>query len=313
MLCGPKIRSRPKLCIEKQVSVIIPTYNSQDTICRALDSVIAQTLQPFEIIVVDDGSVDNTISVIKEFSHQLKDDFLKLVELGCNSGPGRARNVGINISKGQLLAFLDSDDSWYPEKLEIAMKYFPEADIVYHDLDIYTPKTKRSLKGTRRRKLSSAPFVDLMVNGNALINSSVVVKKTIVNNVGGLSEDPSLVAAEDFDLWLKISRITDKFMYIPKSLGKYWMGDGNLSEISEKQISRVKALSNKHSSFLNIEDRKQHELRLNYIIGRLKQKMGSYDDALKLFKTSCKSCHWKLKLRSICHIMMIYMQRIKNV
>jgi len=295
------------------VSVIIPAYNAAEYIGRAIESILAQTLQPFEIIVVDDGSVDNTISVVKEFSHQLKDDFLKLVELDSNHGPGYARNVGWDMASGQFLAFLDSDDSWHHKKLEIVMKYFPEADIVYHDLDIYTPKSERPLKRMRRQKLSSSPFVDLMVNGNALNNSSVVVKKTIVNDVGGLSEDPSLVGVEDFDLWLKISRITDKFVYIPRSLGKYWMGDRNLSEISEKQILREKALSNKHISFLTSEDRKQHELFLNYIIGRLKQKMGCYDDALKLFKTSCKSCHWKIKFRSICHIMMIYMQRIKNI
>ncbi len=165
----------------------------------------------------------------------------------------------------------------------------------------------------RGRKLSSTPFVDLMVKGNTLINSSVVVKKTIVNNVGGLNEDPSLISVEDFDLWLKISRITNKFVYIPRSLGKYWRGDENISKISEKRILQTKTCFNQHISFLTSEDRKQHELFLSYSTGRFKQKMGCHDDALKLFKTSCKSCYLRIKLRSICHIMMIYMHRIKNV
>jgi len=114
----------------------------------------------------------------------------------------------VNIASGCYLAFLDSDDSWYPKKLEIAMNYFPKADIVYHDLEIYTSKSEKPLKRIRTRKLSSSPFVDLMTNGNALSNSSVVVKKEIVNSVGGLNEDRSLFAVEDFDLWLKISRVT---------------------------------------------------------------------------------------------------------
>ncbi len=112
------------------VSVIIPACNAAEYIGRAIESVLAQTLQPFEIIVVDDRSVDNTISVVKEFSHQLKDGFLKLVELDSNHGPAYARNVGLGIASGQLLAFLDSDNSWHHKKLEIVMKYFPEADIV---------------------------------------------------------------------------------------------------------------------------------------------------------------------------------------
>jgi len=105
------------------VSVLIPTYNSEKTICRALSSVFVQTLQPIEIIVVDDGSTDGTVSLVKKFYGELKPGLLKLVELGSNHGVYYARNVGWDIASGEFLAFLDSDDSWHPRKLEIQANY----------------------------------------------------------------------------------------------------------------------------------------------------------------------------------------------
>lgn len=109
--------------VRPQITVLIPAYNAQRTILRALRSVIAQTLQPIEVIVIDDGSIDNTISVVKEFSHQLRPDFLKLVKLDSNHGAYHARNVGWDMASGQFLALLDSDDSWHPDKLEIQANY----------------------------------------------------------------------------------------------------------------------------------------------------------------------------------------------
>lgn len=110
------------------VSVLIPTYNSEQTICRALSSVFAQTLQPIEIIVVDDGSSDGTVSLVKSFCSGLKPGFLKLAELGSNYGVYHARNVGWDIASGQFLAFLDSDDSWHQRKLEIQAGYMVNHD-----------------------------------------------------------------------------------------------------------------------------------------------------------------------------------------
>lgn len=108
------------------VSVLIPTYNSEKTICRAISSVFEQTLQPTEIIVVDDGSTDSTVSTIKNFCDGLKSGFLKLVELGSNHGAYYARNVGWDMASGDFLAFLDSDDSWHPQKLEIQASYMAD-------------------------------------------------------------------------------------------------------------------------------------------------------------------------------------------
>jgi glycosyltransferase involved in cell wall biosynthesis len=105
------------------ISVIIPAYNAQRTILRALESVIAQTLQPVEIIVVDDGSSENMVSIVENFPQPLKPGFIKVIRLDSNHGPAFARNAGWEKASGKFLAFLDSDDSWHPRKLEIQGNY----------------------------------------------------------------------------------------------------------------------------------------------------------------------------------------------
>jgi len=105
------------------ITVIIPAYNAQHTISRALESVFAQKLQPVEVIVVDDGSSDNTASIVENFSHPLKHGFIKMVRLDSNYGPSYARNIGWDMASGEFLAFLDADDSWHPRKLEIQAMY----------------------------------------------------------------------------------------------------------------------------------------------------------------------------------------------
>lgn len=105
------------------VSVLIPTYNSERTIARAISSVLAQTLPPIEVIVVDDSSTDGTVGIVKSLCSDSKPNFLKLIELGSNCGVYHARNAGWDAAAGEFLALLDSDDSWHPRKLELQTAY----------------------------------------------------------------------------------------------------------------------------------------------------------------------------------------------
>jgi len=277
------------------VSVVIPTYNHADFLRKCLKSVVDQTFSTWEVIVINNFSKDNTIEIVKSFD----DPRIHLLNFKNNGIIAASRNEGIRHAKGKFIAFLDSDDWWYPPKLEIAVKHLERSDIVYHDLDIYTNKGKTLLRRIRGRQVKEPVFVDLMKNGTVITNSSVVINKNIINEAGGLSEDKKLIAAEDFDLWLKISRVTEKFCYIPQVLGAYWMGGSNTTEISEKQISRIKALYDKHLPYLNTNDRKQAEMLLSYSVGRIKQQIGLGKEAIALLKTSSKSSNLLLKLKSI--------------
>jgi len=282
-------------------SIIIPTYNSADKLKNALDSVMQQTFKDFEVIVCDDGSTDHTREVVNGFSSRLNIKYLWGEHWG---GPARPRNNGIKAAQGDYIAFLDADDQWYANKLEISKRFLSDADVVFHDFDIYTPRGRTRFKKIKGRYLRRPVFVDLMRNENALTNSGVVVRKSILEEVGGLNEG-FLTCVEDFDLWLKISRVTEKFTYIPKTLGIYWLGSGKVSEPSERIAERTEFVYNKYFNFLKDEDRRQSEAVLCYLLGRIKRIMGLEKEALKFFKISVKSKNLKFKIRSIYWILLL--------
>lgn len=209
------------------VSIIIPTYNRATDLARALASVQAQTFSNWEAIVIDNYSSDNTDNVV----HRFNDPRIKLFKINNKGVIGVSRNIGIHVASGEFIAFLDSDDWWKPEKLKLSIEALKGgADIVYHDLWRVSKNSQRLfLKKITTSALKNPVFNDLLTRGNCINNSSVVVKKRILNIIGGISEDLDLVAAEDYDCWLRIAKFTDKFTRLPNTLGYYWAGGGNTS------------------------------------------------------------------------------------
>jgi len=124
-------------------SVILPTYNRVDKLRLTLQSLKKQTFKDFEVIICDDGSTDNTRELAGDFSKSLN---MKYVNNGHWGGPARPRNEGIKIAKGEYIAFLDSDDIWYPNKLEFVKKNICDSDILYHGFDISTECKKKHLE-----------------------------------------------------------------------------------------------------------------------------------------------------------------------
>jgi glycosyltransferase involved in cell wall biosynthesis len=208
-------------------SVVIPTYNRADKVCRAVKSVLNQSLADFEVLVMDDGSTDNTREVIKD----LADPRIKYEWAENFGGPAAPRNRGLRLAQGKYVAFLDSDDWWMPKKLEESLVILEQGfDLVYHDLFI-VKKTNQKIffQKTHSRRLNTPVFNDLLKHGNGLFNSSVVVKKEILIEIDGLSENQDLIATEDYDLWLRFAKVSDKFKMISKTLGYYWSGGENIS------------------------------------------------------------------------------------
>ena len=210
------------------VSIIIPTYNRAFCIERAISSVINQTSTDWELIIIDNNSTDNTVEVINNFL----DDRILIAKIDNNGIVAKSRNLGIKLANGTFVAFLDSDDWWVPKKLEIALHQLElGSDFVYHDLykiskfPIVTKKHRR----IPSRALSCPVFVDLLTNGNTIWNSSVVVRRSFLEEIGGFSEEKDLVGSEDFDGWLRISKLSEKFDRLEGVLGYYWYGDDNLT------------------------------------------------------------------------------------
>ncbi|MDF3820134.1 glycosyltransferase [Leptospira sp. 96542] len=219
---------------EPLISIIIPSYNHGHLIENALNSVINQTYKNWEIIIVDNNSQDNTAAIVSSFGLEKQIRFLKIDNGGII---GKSRNYGIKNSNGEFIAFLDSDDWWHPNKLSESVRYLEKkADLVYHDLWLVRNQGQSSFREkVRTRNLSTPVFEDLLLKGNAITNSSVVIRKSILFRIGLLSEDPDFIAWEDFDCWLRVSMETEKFVKVPKILGYYWLGGGNTSN-SERTI-----------------------------------------------------------------------------
>ena len=203
------------------VSIVIPTYNHAHLLRKALSSIYGQTYKNWEVIIVDNHSRDNTDEIVKEFQHLN----LKLLKINNNGVIGASRNMGIRHASGEWVAFLDSDDLWAPNKLEVCIaNAHDNIDLIYHDLDIIREQPARFERKTLLVKQVKSPVtIDLLLGGNVICNSSVVVRKQLLDQIGGINENENIVGAEDFSTWLRISKLSERFHYIPVVLGSYLM------------------------------------------------------------------------------------------
>jgi glycosyltransferase involved in cell wall biosynthesis len=287
-------------------SVVIPTYNRAQKLLRGLRSLNDQTFTNFEVLVCDDGSTDDTREIVDNFRTEIK--FRQLHYLfGPNwGGPAHPRNRGIKEAAGDWICFLDSDDAWYPTKLENMVSYLGNYDLIYHDFDLVNDSGKP--KPLRARQLHQPVFEDLMLKGHngCIINSGVCVRKSILLKAGGVNEDRMLISVEDADLWLTIARITDRFKHVPKCLGMYFLDGGNITVYNQRMIDKLQYLFDLHAPFLGSDRLKKSAAKTNnYHLARIRQMMGNSKEALKLHQSSLGSPNIKLALRSFYWIFYI--------
>jgi glycosyltransferase involved in cell wall biosynthesis len=273
------------------VTVCIPTYNHGIYLEQALDSVLCQTYSNLEIIIVDNYSTDNTDEVLVKFD----DSRIKIYKNNNYGSIAVSRNLAVNKSSGEWVAFLDSDDWWKENKLEKCAHNFQLGiDLIYHDLIIVDETIDRSQSmSIKSRKLEKPVFKDLIIKGNTIATSSVVVRKTILNKVNGMNESEEMFGIEDFNTWLKISQNTEGFKHIPENLGFYRMHNNNASlakkfiRPSAAFIEFLPLLSKKEISAMN-NNYDFASVRLNFIA---KNGNASKKDLVSLIK------HGRLKNR----------------
>jgi len=181
------------------VSVIIPVYNRQDTVIRALKSVVSQTFRDFELIVVDDGSTDNTVKIIQASGIELN-----LIVHADNYGVSAARNTGILKANSNLIAFLDSDDYWLPHKLQEQVNFFKE--------NIHAVACQTKEKWIRNDKQVNPGLRHIKSGGNIFLKSldlcyispsAIMIRRSVFDRIGLFDE--SLNVCEDYDLWLRLT------------------------------------------------------------------------------------------------------------
>lgn len=232
------------------VSIIIPTYNNGHLISYAIDSIVHQTYKNWEIIVVDNTSSDHSLELLEGYAKNINLRYFTIKNEGIIA---KSRNHGIKQASGEFIAFLDSDDWWEPQKLQESITVLNSGfDIVYHDLwEAKTHSIGWIKKKVKTRELKSPIFIDLLFNGNGIINSSVVVRKSIVEKTGLISEKKTDIAWEDFEYWLRISSVTEKFSRIKDCLGYYWVGGGNISNPNKTLIILKEILLRYQTQFID--------------------------------------------------------------
>ena len=181
------------------VSVIIPVYNREDTIIKALKSVVNQTFKDFELIVVDDGSTDDTVKKIQNSGIKVS-----LIVHAENYGVSAARNYGILKATSPLIAFLDSDDYWLPHKLQEQITFFKE--------NIHAVACQTREKWIRKDRHVNPGLRHIKTGGDVFLNSldlcmispsAVMIKRSVFDDIGFFDE--ALTACEDYDLWLRLT------------------------------------------------------------------------------------------------------------
>lgn len=193
-----------------KVSVIIPTYNRASFLHEAIDSVLHQSYQDFELILIDDGSDDDTRDILKPYQGRLNYHYQE------NAGISKTRNTGLRIAQGEFIAFLDSDDLWTRRKLEKQMEIFEqidEAEICYTD-EVWIRKGVRVNPKKYHRKYTGWIFqycIPLCI----ISLSSALIRRNLFAQVGLFDEQ--LPACEDYDLWLRASLVTP-IHFIPEPL-----------------------------------------------------------------------------------------------
>ncbi|HEC65389.1 MAG TPA: glycosyltransferase family 2 protein [bacterium] len=265
------------------VSVVIPTYNRAHLIGRAIQSVLDQTYQDFEIIVVDDGSRDNTCEVINDFD----DERIRYIRHQGNRGGAVARNTGIKAARGEYTAFQDSDDEWLPEKLKKQMEIFKNVSskvgVVYtgfwklgNNKKIYKPQSWVTQKeGDIHKEL---------LNGNFVTTQSAVVKKTCFRKTGMFDE--RLPCLQDWELWIRISKYYHFKCIDEPLLVSYYTPDSIYAD-KDARIVALELILEKH--FGDFKKNRRSLASYQYSIGNLLRENGKTSQAKGYFLRALKS------------------------
>lgn len=228
------------------VSIIMPAYNSADFIVEAIQSVLQQTHLNWELLIIDDASVDDTVEITQKFAST--DSRIQLFQNKTNQGAGVGRNIGINAAQGSFIAFLDADDLWLPKKLEFQLEFMKshDLDMTYSSYYLINESGKELFK-----KIEALPILSY----KKLLKSNYVGNLTGIYSVKKLGKiySPTLRKRQDWALWLTILKKLESTKGIIEPLAKY--------RIRENSISKNKTFLLKYNYLIYREFLKYNTLR----------------------------------------------------
>jgi glycosyltransferase involved in cell wall biosynthesis len=225
------------------LTVVIAAYNCARWIDLTVQDVLSQSYTDFELIVVDDGSTDSTVDIIKA----IKDSRVRYVYQPNSGAPAKPRNTGLAAAQGKFITFLDHDDRWDRERLKKVMECFersPESDAVVHDEKVVSDGKIVTIN--KYGPASDTFYVDMLLNGNSLSPSATTLKTEVVRKYGGFDERREYITVEDFDLWLRMAKAGCRFVFLHEVLGEYTLNGSNLTANVEAHHARRSNLIKAH-------------------------------------------------------------------
>ena len=222
------------------VSVITPVYNAEKFLKETIDSVLKQTYKDYDYLLVDDCSTDSSADIVKEYAEN--DNRVKYIKLKENSGAAVARNTGLEHAQGRYIAFVDSDDLWYPEKLEKQLTFMQENNEAF----TYTKYEHITEDG----EVLSAPDFPERLNYSGLLKNTAIACSTVVidREVIGDFRMPLVRKGQDTATWLKILRDHDYAYLVDEILNQYRGREGSLSS------NKIDALKRTWNTYRNLEN-----------------------------------------------------------
>ena len=211
------------------ITIVIPTYNNDFLLQKSINSVVRQTFDNFELLIIDNHSTDKTSEIISEFN----DSRISHIKIKNNGIISKSRNLGIKLAQGEWIAFLDSDDIWYSKRLEKISKFCTKK----YNFDVITTNEYKVFdKSIKRQKLfyglkSSNKYKSLLLYGNRLSPSATVVRKTFLKKHSlYFKENKEFTTVEDYDFWLMLAFNNAKFLFLKSFEGEYLMHPNNYSK-----------------------------------------------------------------------------------
>lgn len=236
--------------VEGLVSVIIPVYNRENTIKRAIDSVLSQTYSNIELTVVDDGSTDQTVKIVSSY----RDDRVRLICQREHGGANKARNIGIENSRGEYIAFQDSDDEWLPDKLMIQMNYMRKYafDACYSSYYYHVGNGMTIIPPDYWNKEKYGKYVrEVLREGNSISTQTLIVHKRVLDKLHEKAFDEELPRLQDYDFAIRIAKHIS-IAYIEEPLVHCYNSKDSISNNIEFLQKAISLLMKKHGDFLDI-------------------------------------------------------------
>ncbi len=233
--------------VMKKFSVIMPVYCGAITVRKAIESVLAQTYENFELILINDMSSDNSMQILNEFKPHPK---VTVLASSTNNGIGATRNAGIQVATGDYISFLDQDDIWYHDKLDSDALTFMDskADIICHSLFVVNEIKHTGAKRMPRKweMWEDDMFRQLLFYRNELSISAASIKREVVDKIGNFTIDTTLAYVEDYDYWLRAAQQKLKFQYTKSLVGEYHIHKNSNSRNITKMMASEYNLLNRY-------------------------------------------------------------------